>query len=553
MKIELEGADQFLWQWDKNKRVRLFGVEPGTKVNFSPSASGLGAIKREAFAENGKVFANIPNQFLCDTTDVVVSVINEDDITSMSIPVRQRFKPSGYVLPDADKEEVIQSMNSGGNSGGGSSGSSGGVSGGSGVVVEPAKTTEVFYTYDGDKDGEGGTWVLSAYGLRVFAKIADIPDGELNLVGGTVSVEVPTNVWLNYSFNITEEMLSQTVNQGGVDIKAKVPGLTQIFYQYATDNSPLAMILVCTRPGTYDVAFDGWVDTLNIQEAGIYALEARFYGGSKYVASLACTVTTGGSVNVPVSEKPTLYQGNEIQVFSRGLCIGDSITEGVFDHSDGWTVIKQYSYPSVLKRMTGIDLVNAGVAGLTSKTWYEASLNSDTQYGRWVNGEWAWSAAPEVGENDVVSTALDYSGFDFAIIHLGINDIGMLGSSTIEETLATYETSINNIISKLKEANGGIKVFLATIIPSYANPGNVVYGMLNDKIRAIAEAIDDVYLIDLNAYSDCAAGTAYDNGHLTALGYRKMASEIAALVSYTIIQNLDAFKMVHFIGSEYTV
>jgi hypothetical protein len=65
-----------------------------------------------------------------------------------------------------------------------------------------------------------------------------------------------------------------------------------------------------------------------------------------------------------------------MQIFSRGICIGDSVTDGSFDNAQGGAVIKRFSYPSILKRLTNIDIVNAGIAGVTSQTWYEASLDS---------------------------------------------------------------------------------------------------------------------------------------------------------------------------------
>ena len=65
-----------------------------------------------------------------------------------------------------------------------------------------------------------------------------------------------------------------------------------------------------------------------------------------------------------------------MQMFGRGICIGDSVTEGSFDSATGGLVVKRFSYPANLKRISGIDIVNAGIAGMTSKTWYEASLNS---------------------------------------------------------------------------------------------------------------------------------------------------------------------------------
>ena len=423
-----------------------------------------------------------------------------------------------------------------------------------GVVLEEegVVTKEVVYTYDGDRDSDAYTWILNTANNKSFVKVADIPDGELNLVGGEISVVVPKNTSQNYSFEITQEILDSSVQHGNWVIPAKTDGLQQIYYKNAASNdtSLLAVVLICTRPGKYAMSFNGWGEEIEVAETGIYFMDNRSYGGNKYAASMTCTVT--GVFEEP-EEAPIEYKGNEIRVFTRGLCIGDSITEGVFNHSGGEVVIKKYSYPSILKRLSNVNIVNAGVAGLTSKTWYNASLDSNTQYGTWVNGEWVWNMAPEAGEGDVVSTTLDYSGFDFAIIHLGINDIGMMGSATLDETVSAFETNINNIINKLKTDSGGIKIFLCTIIPCYATPGNSAYKTLNEKIREIASATADVFLIDLNEYSALVDGTPYENQHLTAIGYHKMAAEIMTLINYTINNNLDSFETVQFIGTEYSM
>ena len=81
---------------------------------------------------------------------------------------------------------------------------------------------------------------------------------------------------------------------------------------------------------------------------------------------------------------------------------------------------------------------------------------------------------------------------------------------------------------------------------------NYVFEQFNAKIREIAEQTADVYLLDLTTYSDCY-GDIYGHGyHLTALGYHKMASEISAYISYIIHENLEDFKWVQFIGTDYT-
>ena len=416
---------------------------------------------------------------------------------------------------------------------------------------EEVVTKEVTYTFDGDIESDVHTWVR-VYDTKFFVKVADLPDGEINLVGGTVSVVVPSNNWANFNFEITEEMLNESVNMYDSEIKAKVSGFTQIFYQRTGmgDKNPMTMVAICTKAGQYNVVFSDWAATATFSETGVYFMTDIPSGGQKYVGSLSCTITYGSK---KTEENPAEYNGCEIQVFTRGLCIGDSITEVVFNHSGGQVSIKKYAYPSALKRMTGIDIVNAGISGATSGTWYDASINSTPHWGRWVNNEWVWSESPDVGESDTVSTALDYSGFDFAIIHLGINDIFMMGDATIDETVSSFETNINNIIDKLKTANTGIKVFLCTIIPSYAVPGNANYTAINKKIREIANAIENVFLVDLNTYSECKEGTPYSYYHLTALGYHRMATEIKAIISYTIKKNLNEFNTVQFIGTTYVL
>lgn len=416
-------------------------------------------------------------------------------------------------------------------------------------------TTEYVYTYDGDNTSDAHDWITNYGNLRMFVRMGDIPKGELNLVGATLFRTNPSNAWLDRTVEVTEEMLNKTIIKADTDMPATQPGLIQIFDQNSSDFSEFTIACICTVPGWYNVTFDDWFEAIYFGETGIYGYDKRAYGGNDYLKSFTFSVTTSqsGSVDDSVSS-PVKYEGNEIQMFARGICIGDSVTEGSFDNAQGGAIIKKFSYPSILQRITNVDIVNAGIAGMTSKTWYESSLDSTSQWGTWVNNEWVWHTAPEVGATDVSSTELDYSGYDFAIIHLGINDIGLIeADTTIEEMLVDFESNIGNIISKLKASNNGIKIFLATIIPSYAYPGNDAYANMNNKIKEIAEANSDVYLLDLNKYSECASQTAYNKTHPTAIGYHKIADEIASYISYIISTNLDDFSMVQFIGTEYTV
>ena len=432
------------------------------------------------------------------------------------------------------------------------------------ITQEPENTdpvtTEYVYTYDGDRESDANSWILNYGGTKVFAKMGEIPEGELNLVGASLFRTNPSNQWLDRTFTITEEHLTKSLTKSSTDIPATQEGLIQIYDIMASDFSEFTVLCICTIPGWYNVCFDDWYEIINFPETGIYAYDKRTYGGNDYLKTFtfSATVTpnngnnnsgSGSSSGSSTSSNPTKYAGNEISMFARGICIGDSVTEGSFD-GNGGVVVKRFSYPAILERISGVDIANAGIAGATSQSWYEAAQNSDSIWGKWVNQEWVWNSNPTNTGNDVISSTLDFSGFDFAVIHLGINDLAAVydNSKTIEEILVNYETSINTIISTLKTANNGIKIFMATIVPSYASPTNQTYKQLNDKIKEIVEANADVYLMDINAYSELASKPEYNVTHPTALGYHVLANEIKSYISYIISKTLSEFTEVQFIG-----
>ena len=225
-------------------------------------------------------------------------------------------------------------------------------------------------------------------------------------------------------------------------------------------------------------------------------------------------VSNGTSV-----ENPCDYEGKEISVFNKICCIGDSITIGTFNHNEGGTeqylVDTKYSYPTFLKKMFGVETANWGLGGYTSVQWWNAKQNED------------------------------FSGFDCAIINLGINDA--LNSVSISDT----ETAFRSIINALKTANNNIKIFLATIVPAYAD-GVTTFDAVNELIEDLAEELTNCYLVDLSQYSHVSKGSAYEAGHLTAIGYRTLAQDYAGYIGYIIRTNLTEFKWVQFIGTNYS-
>jgi lysophospholipase L1-like esterase len=217
---------------------------------------------------------------------------------------------------------------------------------------------------------------------------------------------------------------------------------------------------------------------------------------------------------------PCDFAGEDIGVFSHGVCIGDSLTQGGFNctktdctarHSTDYA---RYSYPAKLNMITGIPIDNKGVSGLSSDEWFERFKNEDL------------------------------SGYDFAIIQLGVNDKSRHGGWT-ETSVIAY----TNIIDKLKRENNKIKIFVATIIPahSYSKSGDITQG-IRDFVTALSD--EDVILLDMAAHGHTNDSMAYNCGHLSAYGYWRLAKDYSNYISWYVNNNKMQFRTVQFIGAD---
>lgn len=218
---------------------------------------------------------------------------------------------------------------------------------------------------------------------------------------------------------------------------------------------------------------------------------------------------------------PCDYSELSIRTFHKIACIGDSITYGGMNYSvptGGVSPVnvnlsQWYSYPTKLKEITGVETTNFGTSGLDSEQWYDAYKDTD------------------------------FSGYDCAIIHLGINDSAH--HITDEATI----TAIGNIITMLKSASKDIRIFVCNVIAAYDGEGYQAKGNL---IKNYAASLNDPYVIplDLAAYSHVRPLTSYVAGHLTALGYYMMAYDLARYISWYIDHNKRNFQFVQFIGTD---
>lgn len=217
-------------------------------------------------------------------------------------------------------------------------------------------------------------------------------------------------------------------------------------------------------------------------------------------------------------ERPTDYAGNEISVFNKILCVGDSLTDGFFNENNGSRlVMRNRAFPAKLQALTGVECVNMGESGMTTAQWFTTHGNDDL------------------------------SGYDACIIQLGVND-QLQGVSE-----ADMDAALTSIISKLKSDNAGIKVFVATIVPGNGYM-TVAMRTRSEMIRTYVNGLSDadVYLVDLWTYGHTDDLLAYDAGHLSALGYLRLAEDYRAYISYIIRHSPDDFRYVQFIGTSYS-
>ena len=222
------------------------------------------------------------------------------------------------------------------------------------------------YLYDGDNESDAHTWVSNNSGYRHLVKVADIPDGELDLIGGEVSLVSPEWPHTNYTFVITEEMCN------------KVSGLTQILYQNTSlgDQSLVTMVVICTEAGDYNIFFNGWEETIHFSETGIYFMDGRASWYGRYVESLICERTNGKSVIQDHEERIHALERKEWEG-KKWAAVGDSLTET--------NIRTTKNYHDYIAEKTGVSVVNMGVGGSGYKNldgeslaFYQRILNVPT-------------------------------------------------------------------------------------------------------------------------------------------------------------------------------
>ena len=251
----------------------------------------------------------------------------------------------------------------------------------------------------------------------------------------------------------------------------------------------------------------------------------------------------------PESEQPLdrmVTDGGFVGVFRTIACVGDSLSSGEFEATDGdgtrlYLDFFDYSWGQYLARMAGCTVYNFSRGGMTGKEYWESFAESKDY---WNPEKKAQAYIIALGVNDILNCKWEVGS---------VSDICLADENKNAKTFAGYYGAI---IQRYQRIAPRAKFFLMTM------PRDDKGAERNELMEAhaallygIAALLPNCYVLDLHKY-----GPVYDqafehrfylNGHLNACGYRLTAEMVASYMDYIIRHNIEDFRQVSFIGTPY--
>lgn len=205
-------------------------------------------------------------------------------------------------------------------------------------------------------------------------------------------------------------------------------------------------------------------------------------------------------------------------IFTKCICIGDSLTRGFYN--------KEYpngngdypTYPQQLAKITGWNVTNAGKSGADAIEWYTNRLNLFT-----------------------------YNDKDIAVIFLGTNH-GLTDTVSNGANTSTNTGCYMSIIEYLHSQNEDIKIFVCTVSSVSGTASDVP--TTNKAIKDISDKYDYVYLLDINdnnyydLNNDICHPSYIGTVHRGSNGYTLQAMVIANLINDIVRNNIVDFEVI---------
>ena len=243
------------------------------------------------------------------------------------------------------------------------------------------------------------------------------------------------------------------------------------------------------------------------------------------------------------NEENDINFANLYKTFLNVGCIGDSLTSGACAYHDAnqqvhYPNLFQYSWPQYMAKNSGNKYINFSTGGLTTRSWLTNS-------------------------NGLTKAQNPDNKCELYIIALGVNDISELGSEYIgtsedidlndpDNNEDTFYGNYGKIIQKMKEVQPKAKFILMTVPTTGQTPE-----AFNEAIRNLSTIFTDCYLLDLasNYMGYFSTGSFIVSnkrmGHFNAIAYEYMSNLFGEWISKIMLENIEDFRQIEFIGTDY--
>ncbi|MBQ9920870.1 MAG: SGNH/GDSL hydrolase family protein [Clostridia bacterium] len=248
-------------------------------------------------------------------------------------------------------------------------------------------------------------------------------------------------------------------------------------------------------------------------------------------------------------EKPLdniVCDGGYCSIFRKIACVGDSLSSGEFETFDSegkrkYIDMYEYSWGQFMARAAGCEVLNFSKGGMTAKAYCN---NFAKERGFWDKDKACQAYIIAIGVNDLYGQNME------------IGSMADVCDEDCNKNADTFAGYYAKIIQKYKEIQPYGKFFLVTMPHDTRKDEWEEKGNAHQKlIYEMAKHFSNTYVIDLREYAPPYdkefRDKFYLEGHMTPAGYVFTAKMIMSYIDYIIRNNMEDFKKVGFIGTEY--
>lgn len=249
------------------------------------------------------------------------------------------------------------------------------------------------------------------------------------------------------------------------------------------------------------------------------------------------------------NEKPLdrlVEDGGFCSIFRTIGCIGDSLSSGEFEgyEPDGTRVcidMFDYSWGQFMARTLGSKVYNFSIGGLSARGFCEDFAKNNN----------LWNPAKKCQAYIIAFGVNDVSGFG-----KDLGDVSDIDTDNWKNNKKTFAGYYAQIIQRMKEIQPEAKFFLVTVPRDNADKErSEAYDIHQTLIHQIAGLFSNTYVLDFRQYApdydEDFRKNFYMTNHLNPMGYVLTAKMMMSYIDYIIRHNMDDFKRVGFIGTEF--